>query len=223
MLKIFGVPFSVHVRKTLAAARLKGIAFNNEPVVPFNPPADWRRLSPSGLIPAISHDGFTLADSAAICAYLERLNPSPSLYPADARAFAHALWLEQYAGQVLFRQVVHPLFFQKIIRPHILKQGGPDEAVVEKVLQAEAPAIFDYLEAEAAAGRLFSGSPDIASISVTSNLLNYCYLGHRIDTRRNRKLTDGFHAILRSEPFAALVEAEEPFVSQMGLDRSFLN
>ena len=43
------------------------------------------KLSPTGLIPAVSDGDFTLADSAAICAYLERLHPDHPLYPQAPR------------------------------------------------------------------------------------------------------------------------------------------
>lgn len=53
-IKVYGVPFSVHTRKVIVALRLKGIPYEVVPVVPVNPatlPKDWRRISPTGLIP----------------------------------------------------------------------------------------------------------------------------------------------------------------------------
>ena len=95
MLKIYGVPISVHTRKVIVAAIAKGIAHEIVPVVPVipdNPPHNWRALSPTGKIPAITDSlperDFHLADSAAICAYLERTNPGPALYPQAPRAYA---------------------------------------------------------------------------------------------------------------------------------------
>ena len=49
MLTIHGVPISVHTRKAIVTARLKGIAFRNEPVIPFDPPDELeRRSAPPG-------------------------------------------------------------------------------------------------------------------------------------------------------------------------------
>jgi len=219
MLKIFGVPLSVHTRKVIVTAIHKGIGYESEPVIPFNPPDNWRSLSPSGLIPAISHDGFELADSSAICGYLERIAPSPQIYPADPRACGQALWLEQYGTTVLFRQVVHPLFHQKIIRPHILKQGAPDEAEIRRVVETVAPELFDYLENRS---DVLNGGLTIADITIASNLLNYSYLGFRIDSGRHPSLAAGLSGMIRQEPFRAALAAEEPFAAQLGLDRSFL-
>lgn len=69
MLKIHGVPISVHTRKVIVVALAKGLPYENLPVVPVIPggtPANWREISPTGKIPAISHGEFTLADSSAI-------------------------------------------------------------------------------------------------------------------------------------------------------------
>src|SRR6185503_5684085 len=100
MLKIYGVPISVHTRKAIVLALAKDLPHEVIPVVPVipdNPPPNWRDLSPTGKIPALADGDFNVADSAAICAYLERLKPAPSFYPADARAYARTLSLEQYA------------------------------------------------------------------------------------------------------------------------------
>ena len=90
MLKIHGVPISVHTRKVILAALEKNLEFANEPVIPFQPPAGWDRLSPTGKIPVAQYGELLLRDSSVICAYLERLHPEPALYPADAEGYAQA-------------------------------------------------------------------------------------------------------------------------------------
>jgi glutathione S-transferase len=82
MLTIYGVPISVHVRKTLVTANLKGIEHTIDPVIPFNPPPNWNALSPAGLIPAMQDGDITLAESTAICFYLERKKDGPAVLPA---------------------------------------------------------------------------------------------------------------------------------------------
>ena len=223
MLTIFGASVSVHTRKAIVTAILKDIPYRINPVMPFDPPENWRSFSPTGLIPAISHDGFELADSAAICGYLEKCRPAPSIYPRDAKAYGRALWLEQYAGSVLFREVIRPLFHQKIIRPHILKEGEPDQTEIERVQTEVAPDIFVYLDAQISSDGFFAnGSLTIADIAVASNLLNYQYLGFRLDTRRYPELAAWFSRTIDEKPFRSALKDEEPFASQMGLDRTFL-
>src|SRR5260370_41798233 len=112
MLTIYGVPLSVHTRKTLITAIHKNIEYKFEgviPVVPGQPPSNWATLSPTGLSPAIQDGGYTLADSTAISLYLEKKQPSPSILPADVGQYGRALWFDPYAWWVLFRALVHPL------------------------------------------------------------------------------------------------------------------
>src|SRR5688572_18439337 len=77
MLKIHGVPISVHTRKVILAALEKNLEFANEPVIPFQPPAGWDKLSPTGKIPVAQYGELLLRDSSVICAYLERRHPEP--------------------------------------------------------------------------------------------------------------------------------------------------
>ena len=88
MLTIHGVPISVHTRKIIVTAILKKMDYRIEaviPVIPDNPPANWSSLSPTGLIPVLQDGDYTLADSNAICLYLEKKQPAPPILPGDAR------------------------------------------------------------------------------------------------------------------------------------------
>src|SRR5262245_42300397 len=140
MLKIYGVPISVHTRKAIVLALAKDLPHEVVPVVPVipdNPPPNWRELSPTGKIPALGDGAFAVSDSAAICAYLERLRPEPAFYPREPRDYALALSLEQYAG-TLFREVVHPLFHEVFVHPR-LRNIPTDHARIHDVLTYAVP------------------------------------------------------------------------------------
>jgi glutathione S-transferase len=148
--EIYGVPISVHTRKVIVVALAKDLPHEVVPVVPVipdNPPANWRQLSPTGKIPALSDGDFRIAEPAAICAHLERLSPEPPLYPQPARDYALALCLEQYAG-TLFREVVHPLFHETVVHPK-MRGVATDQKRVDDVLNKAMPETFGYLEAMA--------------------------------------------------------------------------
>ena len=222
MLKIYGVPISVHTRKVLVAARAKQIPFENVPVIPFDPPADWERMSPTGKIPIATDGDFTLSDSSVIAAYLERIHPAPALYPAEPRTYAKALWFEEYADGTVFRDLVHGLFFQKVIRPNILKQET-DKAAVAAIEGQAMPRILGYLEGAADAGELAADRLGIGEIAVTSNLVNLHYLGYGIDARRHPKLAAFFRRQTALPAIAVALAAEQPVAAKMGLDRSFMS
>ncbi len=59
-----------------------------------------RKLSPSGLVPALKSGDLVVWDSLAICEYLQELYPHLSLWPIDmeARALARCISAEMHAG-----------------------------------------------------------------------------------------------------------------------------
>jgi glutathione S-transferase len=217
MLKIYGVPISVHTRKVIVAALEKKLTFEIDPVIPFNPPANWDKLSPTGKIPVVAIDDFELADSSVISAYLEQTHPEPALYPREARERARALWLEEYCDGTVFREVVHGLFFQTVIRPKILQQPT-DRAAIEAILTQALPKVFGYLESQVTDGYLVGKSLGIADIALASNLVNYHYLGYRIDSARYPKLERTFKRLCRQPSIATALRAEQPVAKNMGLD-----
>jgi glutathione S-transferase len=219
-LTIHGVPLSVHTRKAIVAAIWKRLDYKLEPVVPFNPPENWAQLSPTGLIPVIEHDGFTLPDSTAICLYLDRIAPEPPLLPRGDRDFARALFLDAYAQGTLFRNVVHGLFFQKIIRPGMLNEET-DQAAIDDILANAQPKIFGYLESQLEDGHFVGGAFSLADLAVASNLINYRYLGFEIDRAAHPKLAAFLDRVIEAPAFRTALTAEAPFAEQMGLDRSF--
>jgi glutathione S-transferase len=222
MLTIYGVPLSVHTRKVIVAALAKNLPHEIVPVVPVipgNPPADWKTISPTGRIPAIVDDDFRLADSAAICAYFERVNPDPSLYPRGTRDYATALSFEQYAG-VLFSDVVRPLFHETVVHPKI-RQIASDQSRIDAVLKVNVPETFGHLDAALRGDYLAGDALSIADIAVASNLVTYRYLG--FDSYRDRfpRLAAHFDRVLRYPAMREALQRERPFVDSMGLDRSW--
>lgn len=220
MLTIYGIPISVHVRKTLVTANLKGIEHKVEPVVPFAPPPDWDALSPTGLVPAMRDGDLTLAESTAICFHMERKKATPAVLPADTHACSRVLFFDGYAGHV-FRSVVHGLFFQKIITPAILR-GTTDQSVIDNILATTQPKAFQYLESQARGTFLVGDALTLADISIVSSLINYQYLGFAIEGAKYPRLAQYVQGIIALEPFQQALSNEKPFVEQMGLHRGFL-
>ena len=225
MITIHGVPLSVHTRKAIVTAILKKIEYKFEvviPVVPGNPPANWNTLSPTGMIPVLQDGDYTLADSNAICLYLEKKHPSPPILPADARDYGRALWFDAYAGGTIFRNVVHPLFHQTIVGPNINKVPI-DKAVVDNVLKNVQPKILGYLNAQIDGKFLVADTLTLADIAITSNFIIYQYMGFKIDAAQYPKLAKYLREIAALDAFQRALADEKPFVEQMGLDRSFLS
>ena len=225
MLTIYGVPLSVHTRKAIVTAILKKMDYTVKPVIPVipdNPPQNWGSLSPTGLIPVLEDGDFRLPDSSAICLYLEKRQPLPSILPSDAQGHARALWFDAYAGGTIFRHVVHPLFVQTIVNPNI-RQIPSDKAVIDNVLNAVQPKILAYLDSQIGGLFLVGNALTLADIAIVSNFIVYQYMGYRIDAAAYPRLATYLKRIAVTDAYAKALEDEKPFVANMGLDRSFLN
>jgi glutathione S-transferase len=223
MLKIYGVPISVHTRKVIVAALAKGLEHEVIPVVPVipgNPPPNWRELSPTGLIPALTDGDFTVADSSAICAYLERRHPAQPIYPQSARDCAHALSLEQYAG-TLFSEVVRPLFHEVFVHPKV-RNIPTDPSKIDAVLTQAVPQAFGYLDRMAAGGFLAGNAMSVADVAVVSNLVTYQYIGFDLYRARFPRLAALFDRMLEQPAMHEALRREKSVVESMGL-RQVLN
>jgi glutathione S-transferase len=222
VLKIYGVPVSVHTRKVIVVALAKGLAHEVIPVVPVvpgSPPANWRELSPTGKIPALTDGDFTVADSAAICAYLERIHPKQPVYPADARGYATALSLEQYAG-ALFREVVHPLFHETFVHPKI-HQVATNQQRVDAVLGTAVPEMFGYLDAAIHGEYLTGDQVTVADFAVASNLITYQYIGFDLYRARFGRLAALFDRVVQHPAMIEAMRREQPAADSMGLARDW--
>jgi glutathione S-transferase len=222
MLKIHGVPVSVHTRKVIVVALVKGLDYENLPVVPVvadSLPSNWRDISPTGKIPALQDGDFTVSDSAAICAYLDRQFPDRPIYPAGSRDYARALFLEQYAGN-LFTEVVRPLFHEVVVQPRF-HDIPTDRQRVHDVLSRVVPEHFGYLESQLQDDYYVGNQPTVADYAVISNLVTYRYLGFGLYPTHFPRLEAHFDRVLRLPALREAMKREEPVVDHMKLDRTW--
>jgi len=214
---VYGISLSPFVRKVRVALAEKGLSYDRDPVIPVNPPPEYRQISPLGKIPAYRDGDVTLADSSVICAYLDRIHPDPPLYPSDPYEYARALWFEEYADGGLIQVMGPKVFFERIIAPRFF--GRPtNEEVVQKALDEELPIMFDYLESQlesptALAGTRFS----IGDIGIATPFVNFRHAGCAVDAERWPKLARYIEAVHARPSFKALIDEE---VAEFGLGTS---
>lgn len=220
MLEILGAPFSAHTRKVLLSLREKDLPFKLVPVIPLSPPPGWLELSPLGKIPVLRSPEITVADSSVICQYLERIRPTPAVYPSDPAGFARALWFEEFVDGGLAPHVLGGLLLQRVFAPRFLNRA-PDEALIRRSLDHELPPRFAYLERCIQGDYLVGASFSIADITVASMLINYHFAGERLHPYP--KLQRYLQALFRRPCFQQSFAVELPAAQQIeGLDLTVL-
>ena len=200
-----GVP-SPFVKKTCAFLAEKGVAYEVRPLAPFPKTPELLAMNPLGKIPIYQDGDLMLPDSSAICAYVERVEPRPPLYPSDAKAYGRALFIEEFADTKL-NEVLGSVFFQRIIRPNFFKQE-PDEAALKKTLDEQVPQVFDWLESRIESPNgIVGGTFSIADVAVGAQLANFRLAGEKVDAGRWPKLGRWSETTLARPSFAKLLDA----------------
>jgi len=98
MLKIWGRVNSVNVKKALWAAEELGLKYERvDAGMQFgvNKTPAYLRMNPTGLVPTIDDDGFTLWESHTIVRYLAAKHGAGTLWPTDLKVRADAeRWMD---------------------------------------------------------------------------------------------------------------------------------
>jgi glutathione S-transferase len=207
-LLIIGSYLSPYVRKVLVCLEIKGIAYEVDHLVPFFGDDRFSRLSPLRRIPVLVDGDLVLTDSSVICQYLEDLQPTPSLLPADIRDRARARWLEEYADTRMGDVFIWQYFNQIAIRPSVWGEKG-DRALVDKTLAEDIPAVLDYLEAEAPADGFRFGAMGLADIAPACFFRNAGWVRFQIDAGRWPRAAAWMARTLASAPFVKLAALED--------------
>ena len=208
---VYGVNASPFVRKVRVALIEKNIPYEFETVFPGPmAPPDFRQLSPLGKVPAFRDGDRVLADSSVICAYLERVHPTPPLYPSDPYDYARALWFEEWADGGLVPVSGPKIFFQRVVGPRFFGRTT-DEEVVRTAIEQELPPLFDYLESQLTGGEFLVGTSfTIGDIGVLTQFVNLAHAGVSPDAARWPKLAAYVERGLARPSFAGLIAEEAP-------------
>jgi glutathione S-transferase len=134
MLKICGRVNSVNVKKALWAAEELGLKYERvDAGLQFgvNNTIDYKRMNPTGLVPTLYDDGFTLWESHAIVRYLAAKHGAGTLWPTDVKARADAdRWMDWTHS--FSREFQRPVFWPLVRTPPEQRDGAAIAAAVKK-------------------------------------------------------------------------------------------
>ena len=97
MIIVKGAKPSPFARKVIITLEEKGIPYEVETLAPFPKTKELLAMHPLGKIPILQDGDVHIPDSSVIIAYLERIHPSPSVYPEDPVEYARALFFEEFS------------------------------------------------------------------------------------------------------------------------------
>jgi glutathione S-transferase len=170
-LQIIGAPQSNYVWVTRIACHEKGVPYTLVPVMPHTPDVD--AIHPLGKIPALRHGDLVLAESRAICFYIDHAFAGPPLVSRDPAEGART---EQWIS------IVNTHFDVLVARPYVgayffpgTPDGKPNRAVIEPLLP-RLEAQFGMLDcAVANTGHLVGNTFTLADMNLLPMLF---YLHH---------------------------------------------
>jgi glutathione S-transferase len=84
-MQLYRAPFSTNVERVALALAYKRLEVESV-VISYDDRSEVERVSGQPLVPVlVDDDGLVVSDSMQIVSHLERLHPSPALYPAEPR------------------------------------------------------------------------------------------------------------------------------------------
>lgn len=217
---LHGAPLSPFVRKVRVVLAEKQLEYKIDPISPFAPPAEFEKLSPLKRIPVLRDDSegpdATIADSSAICGYLEKKYPTPALYPSQAFAYGQALWFEEYADSD-FITATGLGMFRPVVVNKLMKQT-PDMDLARDTWDTKVPRFLNYYEGHLRGRSYFVGdSFTIADIAVASPFVNVAHAGFAPDESKYPNLVRFLKTVLARPSFAACVTHECKILAPLGL------
>lgn len=198
----------------------KGLEYEHDPVSPFAPPEYFLEISPLKRVPVLKDDSegpnATVADSSAICGYLEKKYPATALYPSKPFDYGRALWLEEYADSDFIATTGGGLFRAVIVNKLMRKE--PDFDLAKDTWTNKVPRFLDYFEKELAGRDHFVGNTlTIADIAVASPFVNAAHAGFAPDAAKYPGLVRFLKAMHARPSFAATIAEERKMLTRLGI------
>jgi glutathione S-transferase len=141
---IHSIPGSPYGRAALMILEEKGLPYQLRPVAPgtFRLPEHLAR-HPFGRVPVLEHGEFSLYETQAILRYIDRIAPTPSFTPWDAKEAARMDQLMNINDWYLFQGVSSVICFQRVVGPRLMGKV-PDEELISAAMP-KAHAVFGEL------------------------------------------------------------------------------
>ncbi|MBD3665455.1 glutathione S-transferase family protein [Sulfitobacter aestuariivivens] len=208
MARLFHVPLSPFCRKVRLSLAEKKIEVELVEERYWEQDPDFMRRNPAGKVPVLRLDGIMMAESAAICEYIEETRPEPSLLPADPVQRLEVRRLVNWFDDKFHSDVTSKLLYERVNKK-IMKQGYPDSANVK----AGAKAIkyhLDYMAWLLDHRRWLAGDVmTLADFAAAAHLSALDYISD-VDWNRSDAVRDWYAKIKSRPAFRSILADQMP-------------
>ncbi|AFO89389.1 glutathione S-transferase family protein [Phaeobacter inhibens] len=206
MARLYHVPLSPFCRKVRLSLAEKRIEVELVEERYWEKEADFLRRNPAAKVPVIRLDGKLMAESAAICEYLEETRPDPSLMPSDPEGRYEVRRLVSWFDDKFHHEVTSKLLYERVNKK-VTGQGYPDSGNVK----AGARAIkyhLDYLAWLLDHRRWLAGDQmTLADFAAAAHLSSLDYISD-VDWNRSAVVKD-WYAKIKSRPAFRSILADQ--------------
>lgn len=198
-------PFCRKVRLVLAEKRIEVELVEDRY---WEPGSELLRRNPAGKLPVLRIEGRLMAESQAICEYLDELWPQPPLMPASPQERYEVRRLCAWFDDKFNSEVTRPVMNERVWKK-LMKAGYPDSRTVKSGLQAIKDHM-DYLTSLLESRRWLAGNVmTLADFTAAAHFSCLDYISD-VDWDRSTALQD-WYATIKSRPaFRGLLADQLP-------------
>ena len=208
MARLFHVPLSPFCRKVRLSLAEKKIEVELIEERYWEASADFLRRNPAAKVPVLRIDDRTMAESAAICEYIEETRPEPPLMPTDPAERFEVRRLVGWFDDKFHREVTSKLLYERVNKK-ITGQGYPDSSNVKSGAKA-IKYHLDYMTWLLDHRRWLAGDRmSLADFAAAAHLSSLDYISD-VDWNRSAPVKDWYAKIKSRPAFRAILADQVP-------------
>lgn len=206
MTRLFHVPLSPFCRKVRLCLAEKKIEVELVEEHYWEQDPDFLRRNPAGKVPVLKFDGLMMAESTAICEYIDETRPDPPLIPREPKARFEMRRLVGWFDDKFHNEVTSKLLYERVNKK-VTGEGYPDSRNVK----AGARAIkyhLDYMAWLLDHRRWLAGDTmTLADFAAAAHLSSLDYISD-VDWDRSATVKD-WYAKIKSRPAFRSILADQ--------------
>ena len=208
MTRLFHVPLSPFCRKVRLTLAEKKIEVELIEERYWERGNDFLRRNPAGKVPVVKLDGHSMAESQAICEYIDERHPTPALMPKGAFQRYEVRRLCAWFDDKFHDDVTSKLLYERVNKK-IMNAGYPDSGRI-KLGSARIKFHLDYLDWLLGQRRWLAGNDmTLADFTAAAHLSCLDYIND-VDWTRSALVHEWYSKIKSRPAFRTLLADQLP-------------